>query len=501
MKRLKRRSLAAAGLFSLAAAVVGSIAPERATAAQPVVTAKCRITFPSPLLIRISGTLEEVLIDPTCQHVYITNNSLNRVEVVSLQTGRLSAPINVGSSPVGLDITPDGSKLYVATSGANFVSVVNTATGMETGTIPVPPSPFINDTPWSIAIANNGLAFLSTTFAGSGFGARMLQLNLATNAVTPRTDFYSNGSTTEATMLRASPDKSSIGIVAGDISSGPVFTYSAASNHFSAEKDLNAFVSRVSTNGSVYLVGNFLLNANLLLAGTFASSNPVLDSVVDPGGKVGYRTSAPFGTGGNSIDVLDLTTVLMTGSLPVGDTFGTLAPSPPVGHMSVSSDGSLIAVTTDHGVALVQPHPIHLVPFAAFDAAATITLAVSPNRARVDLTGEFVPGSGSAGIALDKEALTLALGSYALTIPAGGFKQVSLGHWAFSGTVGTVAVNATLHAATSGEYEFEIVLSAVDLRGSKFPLAATLTIGRDDGSLTLDHGTAQVSDGGTDDND
>lgn len=45
------------------------------------------------------------------------------------------------------------------------------------------------------------------------------------------------------------------------------------------------------------------------------------------------------------------------------------------------------------------------------------------------------------------------------------------------------------------------MLSAVDLRGSKFPLAATLTIGRDDGSLTLDHGAAQVSDGGTDDND
>jgi hypothetical protein len=29
----------------------------------------------------------------------------------------------------------------------------------------------------------------------------------------------------------------------------------------------------------------------------------------------------------------------------------------------------------------------------------------------------------------------------------------------------------------------------------------TLTIGRDDGALTLDHGSAQVSNGGKDDND
>jgi YVTN family beta-propeller protein len=221
---MTRPSLAATLIPSFAVVVVTFIAPATAAAAEPVITANCRITFASPRFIPISGTPQEVLIDPKCQHVYITNTSVNRVEVVSLQTGRLAAPISVGSAPMGLDITPDGSKLYVATSGANMVSVVDTVKGIEARRIPVPPNSFSNDTPFSIAIANNGLAFLSTTFAGSGFGARMLQLDLATDAVTQRTDFYSGGTTTEVTILRASPEKNWIGIVAGDISSGPVFS-------------------------------------------------------------------------------------------------------------------------------------------------------------------------------------------------------------------------------------------------------------------------------------
>jgi hypothetical protein len=377
--------------------------------------------------------------------------------------------------------------------------VVDTVKGIEVRRIPVPPNSFFNDTPLSIAIANNGLAFLSTTFAGSGFGARMLQLDLATDAVTQRTDFFSGGTTTEVTILRASPDKNWIGIVAGDISSGPVFSYSAASNHFSAERDLNAFVSRASTNGTWYLVGDYLLDANLLLAGTFSSPGAqVFDAVVDPAGKVGYRTSAPFGTSGNSIDVLDLSTVLMTGSLQAGDSIGAAAGA---GHMSVSSDGSLIAVITDHGVSLVQPHPIHFVPFAAFDAAAVIDLSVASRLDRVALTGEFVPGRGSAGIALEKEDFTLAIGAYALTIPRGRFQRTAPGHWVFHGSIGGVGVDATVYAATSGEYEFQILLNAVDLRGSTFPLTVALTIGKDDGSLVLDHGKAQISNGHPDDND
>ena len=75
---------------------------------QTVTPAQCHLTFSSPLFIPISGTLRELVIDPQCQHVFVTNTTTNRVEVIPLLTGHLGAPIDVGSIPAGIDVTPDG---------------------------------------------------------------------------------------------------------------------------------------------------------------------------------------------------------------------------------------------------------------------------------------------------------------------------------------------------------------------------------------------------------
>jgi hypothetical protein len=265
--------------------------------------------------------------------------------------------------------------------------VVNVAQNIQSGTIPIPPQNFTNDTPFSIAVANNGLAFLSTTFDGSGFGGRMLQINLATSAVTQRTDFYDHGTTTEVTVLRASSDKSAIGIVAGDISSGPVFAYSVATNKFTPEKDTADFVSRVATNGGVILSNDIELElgATLLQIGILPATaeGQLLDVAVDPSGKVGYRSSAPIGAGGtNTVDVLDLQHVLVTGSLPLGDTIGSTLPMGlGAGHMAISGDGSLVAVITDHGVSLVQPNPVSFVPFTQFGSSVHLYTDRQPGSA------------------------------------------------------------------------------------------------------------------------
>src|SRR5262245_48874610 len=143
----------------------------------------CKLTFTSPLFVPMTGTLGDIIIDDGCHYMYLTNTSQNRVEVFSLQTLTLQTPIQVGSQPVGLDITPNGSLLYVANSGGNNISVVDLIRRVELRKVAVP-SGFSNDTPYSIAIASNGLALFSTTFAGSGFGARMMQLDVATDQVT-----------------------------------------------------------------------------------------------------------------------------------------------------------------------------------------------------------------------------------------------------------------------------------------------------------------------------
>ncbi len=210
-------------------------------------------------------------------------------------------------------------------------------------------SNFSGDTPLSLAIARDGKALFSTTFAGSGFGGRLLSLDLASEAIVQETGFYINGTTTEATQLKASADHSVIGIVAGDISSAPVFVYQTSTAAFSPEHDLNGFVSRVavSADGTRVLVdGTFVLDDSLNLLGTIPGATTVW-AAFGPSAGVAYRTAA------DHIDVLDTGTFLVTGSIPVtADTLAGAAGSN-VGNLAASSDGRWLAVISDHGLSLV----------------------------------------------------------------------------------------------------------------------------------------------------
>ena len=346
-----RRLLVIVGVFVGVGVVLraGSAAQSPA----PLMGGGCTLTFPTPLYIPVTGTISGVVIDDSCDYVYLTNTSLNRVEVFSLQTLSLQTPIQVGSQPVGIDLTPDGLLMYVANSGGENISVVDVAQRVELRKISVPPKQFGSDKPYSIAIANNGRAIFSTTFSGSGFGARMMDLVLATDQVSHRTDFYVSGSTTERTHLSASGDRSVVGIVAGNISSGPVFLYRATANTFTPEKQLSSFISDVSVDmtGSTVLVtpGAYVLDASLNLSGTVVLGSGSGGNAVDPTWGVGYRSVA------SRLDVMNLSTFLKTGELPLGDSVNNAASFRFVGHMDISSDGSLVAVITDNGFSLVRP--------------------------------------------------------------------------------------------------------------------------------------------------
>ncbi len=267
----RRRSgfmCAAAAMLALAVWLVHTeVRGSTASAVTP-----CAQGITSAVFVPVNGApLSDIRIDDSCTHVYVSNSTLNEIEVYSLQTKSLESPIAVGSAPDGFDITPDGRAMYVANSGGNNISVVDLDTKAELRKIFVPAG-FLNDRPFSIAIANNGKAFFSTTFAGSGFGARMMQLDLATDALMQRTDFYAYGTTTEVTRLRASADRTRIAIVAGDISSGPVFAYTSAIDSFTPERDLNAFVAYIAADatGAHFLVdpGTYVLNQSMNVAGT-----------------------------------------------------------------------------------------------------------------------------------------------------------------------------------------------------------------------------------------
>jgi YVTN family beta-propeller protein len=85
-----------------------------------------------------------------------------------------TATINVGTHPLGVAITPDGSTAYVANEGSGTVSVINTATNIVTGLVSV------GSDPWGVAVTPNGAYAYVTNFGSNTVSV----ISTATNAVT-----------------------------------------------------------------------------------------------------------------------------------------------------------------------------------------------------------------------------------------------------------------------------------------------------------------------------
>src|ERR1700730_5117395 len=75
------------------------------------------------------------------QNAYITNAGSNNVSVIDTATNTVTATITVGSVPVGVAISPDGTRVYVTNSqpasATGTASVIDTASNTAIATIPV----------------------------------------------------------------------------------------------------------------------------------------------------------------------------------------------------------------------------------------------------------------------------------------------------------------------------------------------------------------------------
>ena len=100
--------------------------------------------------------------------------SSDAVSVLDLTTNTVLATVLVGSSPVGVAVTPDGSRVYVTNNGlaTKTISVIDTATNTVTATINVP-SP-----PYGIAINPAG----TRAYVGLGF-QNVAVIDTTTNSV------------------------------------------------------------------------------------------------------------------------------------------------------------------------------------------------------------------------------------------------------------------------------------------------------------------------------
>lgn len=296
------------------------------------------------------------MIDPTSHYLFASNTTRNRVEVFNLGTYELESPIGVGIKPYGLDLTPNGTALYVANSGDSNISVVDVGQRKELRKIIVPPQDGHPDTPFSIAITNKGRALFTTTqFCCTGYGGRMMALNLATDALTHRAEFYINNSIDTQTFLEVSGDRNKVGIIFTGEGPGSVFMYFAEDDTFSDRNRIDEFLNFLGLNasGSTMMVGTwdrtYIFDGSLATKGTMPASGQG-GVAPAPSGSVGYRVA------GSKLEVLDLSSFQVTRTLALGDSATTYYTYPnAISRLVVSPDGKIVVATTDHGFSVLRP--------------------------------------------------------------------------------------------------------------------------------------------------
>jgi hypothetical protein len=131
-----------------------------------------------------------------------------------------------------------------------------------------------------------------------------------------------------------------------------------------------------------------------------------------------------------------------------------------------------------------------LVSFATFTPKVEITLGPLANDDEFEVKATLTLGTSSDGITPLTEAVTIQVGSFSATIPAGSFKFKPArpnkpAFFKFEGTINGVALEAKITPLEANAFEFKAEGNGVNLTGTVNPVTVGLLFGDDQGSATV----------------
>ncbi|MCX6051069.1 MAG: YncE family protein [Campylobacterales bacterium] len=104
---------------------------------------------------------------------YVVNRDSDTISIINTATNTVTATTNVGNFPSSVVLSPDGSKVYVTNGSDNTISIINTTTNLVLTTINT------GTFPSGIAISQDG----SKVYVNNYFGDNVSIINTATNAI------------------------------------------------------------------------------------------------------------------------------------------------------------------------------------------------------------------------------------------------------------------------------------------------------------------------------
>jgi YVTN family beta-propeller protein len=397
-------------------------------------------SFPDALAVTPDGT-----------HVYVGNGP--PLSVIDTATNTVVASVPDGITPTGVAITPDGNHVYVTNEFADSVSVIATATNTVVATIPVPAA-------FGVAVTPDGTRAYVTSSFSMVAGSVVSVIDTATNTVVAMVPVGVG-----PTGIAITPDgtKAYVASEGGEANvSIPVSVIDTATNTVVATVPVgpNAFGVAITPDGTRAYVTNFASN-NVSVIDT--ATNTVVATVPAP--VAGSPSGIAITSDGTKAYVAILSGTAASTVAVIDTSTNTAVATVPVGFSAVAS----------FGVATFPP-----VAFSAFSAKLGFH-----NQNAFMLKSEFTLGSASSGINPPAEAVTLIVGTFATTIPAGSFTGKGYGPFHFAETINGVVLEVAIVPTGAKRYAFHARAQDASLTSTTNPVTVRLTIGDNTGITSV----------------
>jgi len=326
-----------------------------------------------------------VAVSPDGSRVYVANQEGGSVSVINTSNNTVVATVTGLLGPVGVAVSPDGSRVYVTNNGAGSVSVINTSNNTVVATVTVGVFPV------GVAVSPDG----SRVYVANIGGNSVSVINTSNNTVVATVTVGIG-----ATGVAVSPDGSRVYVP--NVGGGSVSVINTSNNTVVATVTVGSgpYGVAVSPDGSrVYVTNNGRSNSVSVIN---TSNNTVVATVTGLLGPSGVAVS-PDGSrvyvanqGLDSVSVINTSnnTVVDTVTVGIGAT-----------GVAVSPDGSRVYVANQGGgsVSVVSA------PASVTTPSAPTALAATPGNGSASIA--FTPGA-DGGAAITKYQYQLGSGSW-----------------------------------------------------------------------------------------
>ena len=230
--------------------------------------------------VGVGSTPWGVAVSPDGSRVYVANYGDSSVSVINTATNTVVTTVSVGSYPWDLAMSPDGSRVYVVNYYADSVSVIATATNAVVATVGV------GSYPQAVAVSPDGSRVYVANYGGDSVSV----INTATNAVVATVSVGRRPS-----GVAVSPDGSRVYV---PIEDSKVKVINTATNAVVATVGVGSYPEgvAVSPDGSRVYVANYYDDSVSVI-------NTATNAVVATVGVGSYPYGVAVGPGGSPVYV------------------------------------------------------------------------------------------------------------------------------------------------------------------------------------------------------